>query len=175
MEETKSFIDELLSEAESKEQHELEAYLDMVIREISGLEEAIEKTNLIAEKDIELIKRWALEENLKRSERIEMLKGKLEAYIRSTDKKTVKLPHGILKLRQKPDKVEITDIDLFIKNANKEMVTIIPEQIKPSLNGIKKWIKMTSKVPQGIKLIKGEVEFSLKLTTTNNNNLEVLS
>lgn len=163
----KSFIDELLEEAEQKEKQEVEAYLDMAIREISELELAIERTNDIAEKDIELIKRWAANENLRRSERIEMLKSKLDSYIRSTEKKTINLPHGTLKLRRKPDKVEVTDLELFIKNATKEMVTVVPEQIKPSLPAIKKWIKMTGKIPEGVKLIEGEVEFSLKLNTIN--------
>ena len=165
----KSFIDELLEEAEQKERQEIEAYLDMAIREIAELQSAIERTNEIAEKDIELIRRWAVNENLKRTERIEMLKSKLDSYIRSTDKKTITLPHGTLKLRRKPDKVEVTDLELFIKNATKEMVTVVPEQIKPSLPAIKKWIKMTGKIPEGVKLIEGEVEFSLKLNNYNLN------
>jgi len=162
--EQSTFIDELLSEAEQQETREIEAYLDMAVREIAELQKAMEQTNLIARKDIELINIWQTNENHKRAERINRLQAKLESYIRASEKKTISLPHGTLKLRQKPDKVEVTDVDLFIKNATKDMVTIAPEQVKPSLSGIKKWIKMTNKIPQGIKLIKGEVEFSLKLT-----------
>ncbi len=73
-----------------------------------------------------------------------------------------------MKLRAKPDKVEITDLELFVKSATKDLVIIKseeikPEEIKPSLTSIKNWIKMTSKVPDGVAVIEGKTEFKLTL------------
>ena len=40
-------------------------------------------------------------------------------------------------MHKKPDRVEIEDLDLFLKKAKPEMLTIIPEQVKPDMNKIK--------------------------------------
>ena len=55
-------------------------------------------------------------------------------------------------MHKKPDKVEIEDIDLFLKKAKPEMLTVVPEQVKPDLNKIKNYIK-SKPVPPGIKVI----------------------
>jgi hypothetical protein len=73
------------------------------------------------------------------------------------------LPHGTLKLRKKPDKVEVEDLDQFLASATHDMVTVVPEQIKPNLTSIKSIIKKSGRIPAGVKLIEGEDEFSLKL------------
>ena len=161
--ETASFIDELLIEAEAKEQKDVLAYYDLVVAEIARIEGDMREINSNCDKEVELIKEWALNRNVKLQERIDFLKLKLEAFIREQDKKTIDLPHGTLKLRRTPDKVEVTDLDLFLAKANKDMVTIVPEQIKPSLTAIKKWIKMTAKVPEGITVIEGKETFILRL------------
>lgn len=77
--------------------------------------------------------------------------------------KTIELPHGTLKLRKQPDKVEITNMEVFLANANSQMVTVIPETVKPDITKIKAFIKMTSKVPDGVSLIEGTEKFSLVL------------
>ena len=161
--EARAFFDELIADAIAKEKEDLLAQCDIMLMEISRLESEIEENRKVAEREIKLINDWATKLNLKRTERIDMLKSRLESIMRSQDKKTIKLPHGTMKLRQKPDRVEVVDVEVFLQNAAKDMVTIIPEQIKPSLTNIKKWIKMTNKVPKGVKLVKGEVEFSIKL------------
>ena len=66
-------------------------------------------------------------------------------------------------MHKKPDRVEIEDIDLFLKKAKPEMLTIIPEQSKPNINAIKSYIK-TKPVPPGIKVIEGVAEFSYTLS-----------
>ena len=161
--ESTTFIDDLLAEAEVKENNEALAYYDLVVKEIARLESEIAEVTSNTNREIAIIKDWALQRNVKFFDRIEFLQQKLEAFIRSQDKKTIELPNGTLKLRQKPNKVEITDMELFMKSATKDMVIIKPEEIKPSLTNIKKWIKMTSKIPQGVTVIEGKTEFTLKL------------
>ena len=158
-----TFIDDLLAEAEAKEGSEALAYFDLVVKEVARLELEIAEVNCHTDYELQIIRDWALQKNVKYHDRIMFLQLKLESFIRAQDKKTIDLPHGTLKLRQKPDKVEITDMELFMKSATKEMVIIKPEEIKPSLTNIKKWIKMTSKIPQGVTVIEGKTEFTLKL------------
>lgn len=161
--ETTSFIDDLLAEAELKENDEALAYYDLVIREIGRLESEIAEVNSNTDREVQIIKDWSLDRNVKYQDRIEFLKLKLETYIRTQDKKTIDLPHGTLKLRAKPNKVEITDLELFMKSATKDLVIIKPEEIKPSLTSIKNWIKMTTKIPDGVAVIEGTTEFKLIL------------
>jgi len=161
--EATTFIDDLLAEAEVKETDEALAYYDLVVKEIARLESEIAIVTSNTDREVSIIKNWALERNVKFFDRIEFLQLKLEAFIRAQDKKTIELPHGTLKLRAKPDKVEITDIELFMKSATKDLVIVKPEEIKPSLTNIKKWIKMTTKVPKGVAVIEGKTEFTLKL------------
>ena len=78
------------------------------------------------------------------------------------------MPHGTLKFHKKPDKVEISDMDLFLKNAKPEMLTAVPEQFKPDFNKIKAFIKEKGRVPEGVALIEGQQEFSYKLNKGEN-------
>ena len=161
--ETDSFIDDLLAEAEVKEKDEALAYYDLVVKEIARLEREIAEITSNTDREVQIIKSWALDRNVKYHGRIEVLKLKLESFIRAQDKKTIDLPHGTLKLRQNPDKIEVTDLEAFLAVANKDMVTIKPEEIKPSLSGIKKFITMTTKIPNGITVKEGEITFKLTL------------
>ena len=93
-------------------------------------------------------------------ERINLIEKQLEQFARSSDKKTIDLLNGILKVRKSPDKAEVVDLELFLSKANADLVTVIPEQIKPNLKNIKNFIKMTTKVPDGVRVIEGKEEFS---------------
>jgi hypothetical protein len=167
-----NFIDDLIKEAEEKEEQQTEAYFDLLLLEIKRLNSEIEKNFTEAEKEIEMIKNWALMKNLKVQNRIDWLAIKLEAFIRERKEKTIELPNGVLKMHKKPDKVEITDLDLFLKHARSELLTIVPEQVKPDLNKIKAWMK-THSVPKGVSVVEGKEEFSYKLNGKEQlNNLE---
>ncbi len=167
-EEAASFIDELIAEAEADEQKQTLAYFDLLIMEITNLEQRIENNFNQSAKEIEIINDWALRKNLKLTEKIEILKSKLENWLRSTNQKTVDLPHGTCKIRKKPDKVEVTDLNAFLEVATESMVTTVPEQIKPNLPGIKSAIKHSGRIPNGVKLIEGINEFSLTLKSKTN-------
>ncbi|MHB8930245.1 MAG: hypothetical protein ACYC5R_06575, partial [Melioribacteraceae bacterium] len=106
---------------------------------------------------------WAINHNLKIQEKADFLKLRLENYIRSEQKKSISLPHGTLRLRKKPDRVIIEDLDSFLKDAKSEMLTVISESLKPDLNGIKTFIKRSGKIPNGVNLLIGEEEFSLTI------------
>lgn len=168
---TTNFIDEILAEAEAAEGKQLEAYYDLVLADVQRLETEIETNFSIAEKEKELIDSWAMSRNTKLQERIDFLAKKLEAFIRSQDVKTIDMPHGKISIRKRPDKVEVVDLDAFLAAADHSLLNSVPETVKPDLNAIKKFVKMTGgKLPVGCKIIPGEEAFSYKLTTNNKEN-----
>lgn len=167
-----NFIDDLIKEAEEKEEKQTEAYFDLLLLEIKRLNSDIEKNFDEAEKEVEIIKNWALSKNSKLQDRIKWIELKLEAFIKERKEKTIELPNGVLKMHKKPDRVEITDMDLFLKHARAEMLSVVPEQMKPDLNKIKAWVK-SHLAPKGVTVIKGKEEFSYKLNGKEQlNNLE---
>ena len=161
--ETTSFLDELLAETEIMEDKQSLAYYDLLVMEIGKLESEIETTFTECDCEISIIKEWTLKRNSVFQEKADFIKLKLESLIKKEGKKTIELPHGTLKLRKQPDKVEITDMVVFLANADSQMVSIVPETIKPDLTKIKSYIKMTTKVPDGVNVIEGKEEFRLTL------------
>jgi len=162
--EEKSFIDELLAEAEQKEELQSEAYADLLIAEVSKLEADIAKNFKTAEEEINIINEWSLKKNSVIQERANLLRLKLENFIKESGKKTIDLANGTLKMRKMPDKVEITDMETFLANANSQMLTVVPEQVKADLTKIKAYLKMTGGKPiAGVTLLEGKEEFRLTL------------
>ncbi|MAT59745.1 MAG: hypothetical protein CMF23_17365 [Ignavibacteriae bacterium] len=165
----KNFLDELLEEVEQKEDQQTEVFIDLLLLRIKSLQDEIADNFSNADKEIEIIKNWALSKNTVLQERINLIEKQLEQFARSSDKKTIDLPNGILKIRKSPDKAEVVDLELFLKKATSDLITVIPEQIKPNLKGIKNFIKMTTKVPEGVKVIEGKDEFSYLIKTEDTN------
>jgi Bacteriophage Mu Gam like protein len=172
MNEEKNFLDELIAEAEAREQKVNYATVDLMLIELKKLKSEIEFNFEESAKEREIIKNWVLRKNSKLVERCEWIERKLEAFIKEEDKKTVDLPNGILKYHKKPDRVEIVDIDAFLKSADKSMFTVIPESSKPSIELIKDYISRTGKIPDGIRRIQGQQEFSYKLKENENGEKE---
>jgi hypothetical protein len=158
----KTFLDELLEEAESREEYQTEAYYDVILIQIKNLQGQIANNFSEAEKEIQHINNWVLHRNMVLDERCKMLERKLEAFIRERQVKTIELPNGTLKMHRKPNKIEIEDLELFLKHARPEVLTIVPEQVKPDLSKLKAFIK-TRPVPAGVIVIEGREEFSYKL------------
>lgn len=161
----KSFIDELLEEEEAKEEKRTEIYYDFLLLQARELQAAIEANFKTAEREAEIINQWALKKNMVLHERVGLIERKLEAFIREKGAKTLELPNGTLKLHKKPDKVEISDLNAFLANAKSEMLTVIPEQIKPDMSKIKAYLRQnySPKGVAGITVIEGKEEFSYKI------------
>jgi len=161
-----SFIDELLAEEEEKEEQRTEAYYDLLLLQIKELQSEIQANFKSAEREVEVINSWALKKNLVLHERVNLIERKLEIFIKEKNRKTIDLPNGTLKLHKKPEKVEISDMELFLKQAKPEMLTVIPEQIKPDITKIKAFIKQNY-TPAGVLVIEGKEEFSYKIKEVN--------
>ena len=132
-----NFLEELLQEVEAQEAEQTEAYYDLLLLSIKKLQELIAYNFKEAEKECQLINSFVLQKNFQLQERIRFMELKLESFIKERKEKTITLPNGTLKMHKKPDKIEIEDIELFLKNAKPEMLTVVPEQVKPDLNKIK--------------------------------------
>ncbi|MFZ1517699.1 MAG: hypothetical protein WAU11_02935 [Ignavibacteriaceae bacterium] len=163
-----NFLDELLMEVEAKEQQQTEAGYDLMLLAIKKYQSEIKRNFEEGDKECQLIQNFVLSKNSQIQEKVIWLERKLEAYIREQEEKTISLPNGTLKMHKKPDRVEVDDLELFLKNARKELVTVIPEQLKPNLLAIKNHIK-TKPTPKGVKVIGGEIEFSYKLNNEEEN------
>ncbi|MDX9712570.1 MAG: host-nuclease inhibitor Gam family protein [Ignavibacteriaceae bacterium] len=157
-----NFLDELLQEVEQKEFERDEAYFDLLLLQIKQINNQISYNFSQAEKECSMINNFVLQKNAQLQEKVRWLELKLEGFIRERGVKSIPLTNGTLKMHKKPDRVEIGDLELFLKKAKPEMLTIIPEQVKPDLNKIKNYIK-SKPVPPGIKVIEGKEEFSYKL------------
>jgi hypothetical protein len=162
-----SFIDEMLQEIEASEEKQSEASYDLMLLGIKKYQSEIEQNFQEAEKECKMIQNFVLQKNSQIQERIKWIEMKLEAYIRERGDKTISLANGTLKMHKKPDKVEIEDLELFLKNARPEWLTVIPEQVKPNLAAIKNHIK-TRPIAKGVKVVEGQVEFSYKLNGAEN-------
>lgn len=164
MTEEQSFIEELLKEAEEKELQMTKSLVDLLLIEISKLNEQIKSIQSEAEEEIGVINQWAQRKVGKLIEKISFYEIRLERFIREQGVKTIELPNGTIKIRKSPDKVEITDPQIFISNAAPELLRIIPETVKPDINKIKSFIKLKGIIPPGVKYEEGREQFTYKLT-----------
>lgn len=167
MTESETFIDELLAEAEIKEGQQTEAFFDLLLLQVQQMQEQIAYNFAEADKEVALIKQWALNKNHAIQAKIDWIEKKLEAFIKQKGLKTIDLCHGVLRYHKKADKVEINDIDLFLKNAKPEMLSIVPETVKPDMTKIKAYLK-GHKAPPGVVVISGKEEFSYKIKGKEN-------
>ena len=165
------FIDELVKEAEEKEQKLNRELADLMLLEIRNLQEEIERVFDQAEKERTIIKNWAITKNSKLASRIEWISKKLELFLKEENIKTLELAFGSLRFRKQPDRVEILDNELFLNNANSSCLMIVPETAKADLNKIKAFIKRSGRTPEGCEVIPGEIKFSYSIN--NNKEIEV--
>ena len=166
MDNDKNFLEELLDEVEKKERSLHLAHVDMVLNEIRNLEQDIATNFKNTDLEKQYLDQWVLQKNSNIQKKIKWMKKKLEQFMyeQGEDVKTIDLPNGKLLRRKQPNKIEIDDMDEFMLNADSSMLTVIPEMVKPNLNKIKAYYKMSLTVPKGTKIVIGEEKFSIKLS-----------
>ena len=174
MDNDRDFLEILLNEVEKQERSLHLAHVDMVLNEIRNLESEIATNFQHTDLEKQYLDQWVLQKNTKIQSKIDWMIKKLEAFMREQgeDVKTIDLPNGKLLRRKQPDKIEITDMDTFILNADSSLLTVIPETVRADLNKIKAYYKRSLRVPKGTKLVLGEEKFSIKLTQRGEENGE---
>lgn len=165
-----TFIDELIREAEEKEEQLSYEYADLLLLEIKNLQSEIDKNFDTAEKESEIIKDWAIKKNSKLQDRVEFLEKRLNKFILEQEKKTIDLANGVIRLRKGREKLVIEDADKLLSLPySSELITHKEEDV-PNLTKIKAFINRSGKVPDGVRVIPGnEQEFSYKLKGEGSN------
>lgn len=167
-----NFIEELLAEVDQQDTQALYARMDLLLGEIKAMQDKIANNFKQAEQECKIINEWALRKNAQMQDKVEFIEKKLEAFIKAEQKKTIELANGTLRYRKCQPKIEIADLELFLKKATSEMITTTPENIKPDLTKIKKFIAIHKYKPDGINLIEGTEQFSYKLNNGDNDGTE---
>jgi hypothetical protein len=170
-----TFIDELLAEAEVKEKEERlemsKLRADQVLAALSVLEQKAAEVNSLADDGTKLIEEFRQSGLQKLEKKASWLEWNLEQFIRSTDEKTINLPHGTLKLRLGRDKVQIADVEKFMKAApSKNLLRTVPESFEPDMQKVLSYLKQNGHLP-GVLLIPAQTKFSY-ITKGNNTNGE---
>jgi hypothetical protein len=159
-----TFIDELIAESEVRdekfriEMNKLRA--DQCLAAIAILEDKAEDVNALADSEIHLIEEYRQTELAKLNKRISWLEFNLEIYMRSTNEKSLALPHGELKLRLGRPKLEITNLDLFKPVAEKK--GLLRSIAEPDLLKIHAYLKNTNISLPGLAVTPAQVRFSYK-------------
>ncbi len=170
-----NFIEELLQEAEIREKEYKEEMdklkADQMLTAVEKIEIQMREVIEIADEEIKLIADYRKEELDKLEKKRSWLCWQLEQFIRSTGEKTITLPHGQIKLRQGRQKVQVIDMDKFLKVGERyNLLRKIPESYEPNLQAIHQHIKMTGEIPIGVDVIPAETKFSYSLKRGGNNN-----
>ena len=169
MEKRLDFIEELLLQAEQADKDrkiEMDRLTaDQILAAIGKLEEGMAEVNELCDKELKLIEEYRSNELSRLDKKRSWLVFNLDGFMRSTGEKTLRLPHGSLKLRKGRDKVAVIALDDFLKNGPKlNLVRSVPEQITPDIQAIVNHIKTTGEIPAGVQFIPADVRFSY---TTN--------
>jgi hypothetical protein len=172
-----TFLDELLLEVEEKEKKEkLEldrVRADQLLMVLEGIDAQTDEITKTADAEIQLIESWKASELSRIDKKRSFIVWQLEEYAKALGEKTVRLPHGVLKLRQGRDKVDVVDIDRFMPAATRNnLLRTCPEHSEPDLNAILAYIKQTKRVPPGVELIPGTQKFTYLLTERKPSNGE---
>jgi hypothetical protein len=165
VEERIDFIEELLLLSEQADQDkkiEMDRLrADQILAAIGKLEEGMAGVNELCDKELKLIEEYRANELARLDRKLSWLVFNLDGFMRSTGEKTLRLPHGSLKLRKGRDKIAVVALDEFLTIGPKlKLVRSVPEQITPDIQAIVNHIKTTGQIPSGIKFIPAEVRFS---------------
>lgn len=167
-----TFIDELLAESEVREAQERiemsRLRADQILAALAVLEQNAADVNKLCDDEISIIEEYRVTELQKIEKKASWLAYQLEQFIRSTDEKTINLPHGSLKLRLGRDKIEIRDHDQFIPFAERKgLLKQIPESFEPDISKLKDYIQQYKFTPPGVIVTPAATRFSY--TTKGNN------
>ncbi len=164
-----TFIEEILQESEVREDaRRLEMTklrADQILAAMSLLEKKADDVNKLADEEIKLVEAFRQGELQKLEKQASWLSYQLESYMRSVNQqdptcKSLALPHGTLKLRQGRDKVEITDLDRFMKIADKRgLLRKVPESAEPDLQKVLAYVRQYGFL-SGVTLVPGSVKFT---------------
>lgn len=156
-----TFIDELLAESEQRELQMNKLRADQLLMAITVLESKMDDVNKLCDDEMQIIESYREAEIAKLEKKRSWLTWNLEQFIRSTNEKTIILPHGAIKLRLGRDKVEVSNMETFLKKASTlGFLKAIPESYEPDMQKIHEYIKVKKTIPDGVTLTPAKTKFS---------------
>jgi len=160
-----TFLDEILEEAEQAENerrtelNQLRA--DQFLMAVKVLEDKMAEANALADEEIKIIEHFRTSELDRLDRSRKWMTFNLWQYMNTTGEKTMRLPHGILKLRKGRDKVVIENLEAFLPMAQlRGWLKKTPESYQPMLQPIHDYITRTGEIPDGVQFIPAETKFS---------------
>ena len=137
---------------------------DITLSALQKLQDELDNVNKLANEEFRMIEEYRQKEAERIGKKMNWLALNLEKYARSTDEKTIRLPHGVLKLRQGRDRIEIDDKLKFLEAAKKYgLLRTTPAKDEPDLVAALSYVKKTGEIPPGTKYIPGTTNFSYSL------------
>jgi hypothetical protein len=170
MEKRFDFIEQMLLEAEqAEEKHQIELdriKADQMLSAVSVVEGQMADVNDLVEKEIRLLEEYRSNELSRLDKKRSWLTWNLEQFIRSTGEKTIRLPHGQLKIRKGRDRVAVVSLEKLLEvGPALGLVRTVPEQLTPDIQAILTHIKNTGNIPPGVEFIEADTKFSYTTTS----------
>ena len=159
------FIEELLQQSEQADQEkriEMDRLTcDKMLATITVLEEQMAGANELVDKEIRLLEKYRSNELSRLEKKRSWLVFNLDGFMRNSVEKTIRLPHGTLKLRKGRDKIAVVSLEKFLAIGEKlGLVRTVPESAAPDIQAILTRIKTTGEIPDGVEFIPAETRFS---------------
>ena len=134
---------------------------DGLLWHYSQVEQERQRISDLAQAQIDKIMLWKENELHKISGKTEWLSNGLREFLATTGKKSMKLPNGTLQTRKSPDKYVYEDEQTFMElhpNFVREKVVVSLDK-----TAVKKAVKETGEIPDGLDIVEGTTTFSIKL------------
>ncbi len=165
------FVEQILKEAENrreKEQIEVnQVKADQMLAAVGVLEGKMNEVIELVNAEVALLEQYRTNELARLEKKLSWLVFNLDGYMRATGEKTVRLPHGVMKLRKGRDRIVIESMEEFLRHpANHQLLKKIPESFQPDTSAIWEYYKRThGALPTGCQLIPAESKFSYSTTS----------
>lgn len=135
---------------------------------ITKIESEMERCRKNAQSMIDEINFWLEGQISKRQKQIDFMANFCRNYLAQNDIKSLNLPAGNIGFRKQPEKIEISDADLFFEKATFDLIRVVPEKFEPDLTAIKSRIKDKGTIPPGVSVVSLEPKFYYKLNKKSN-------
>lgn len=167
------FIAEMLKEAEARDEErrvEMDRIkADTMLCAIAVLEAQMNQVQELCDRELKLIEEYRARELARLDKKRSWLAFNLEGFTRSSGEKTVRLPHGTLKLRKGRDRVAVVAMEKFLEVGRRlGLIRKIPESEAPDVQAILRRIQTTGEIPDGVEYIPAETRFSYTINGGSN-------
>lgn len=144
---------------------EPEMKLDKYLWVIREKEKELQRCKALAEESLLRTQSWFDKKSNTISSAIDFLTGQMRNYLKQNQLKTLSLPNGSIGFRKQPDVIIIQNEELFLENAQPQLLRHIEESYAPDIKAIKDYIKQSGgDLPKGIDLKPQESKFYYKLS-----------